>query len=483
MGKRVLRNHGKRRDCRNLVCVALCLCLILPLFGGCGREEESEVTVLRVANWEEYMDEGGWDEDEVIELEDGTEIIGDQSMVEDFEDWYYETYHKRVEVEYSTFGTNEDLYNQMTLGDTFDLVCPSEYMIMKLMTEDQVLPFSEEFWDESNENNYYAKGVSPYIRQRLADLEMDGESMANYAACYMWGVIGFVYNPEIISREEASDWNLLRNADYSKRVTTKDSVRDSYFAALGMLHQDAMLEEDFLAREDYAQALDQMMNDTSADTVNQVEEILSEVKDNVYSFETDSGKADLVTGKVAANFQWSGDAVYSMEQAAEDGVELEFAVPESCTNLWFDGWCLMKNGIGDDADKRQAAEAFVNFVSRPDNAVRNMYYVGYTSSISGGDSDVMFQYADWYYGAEIEGEDAVPEEELTEYPLGYFFGENPQDEDYVLLVEESMTQGGLYAQYPPQDVLAKSVVMAYFDQEANQRISRMWTNIRCFKLW
>ena len=90
--------------------------------------------VLRVCNWEEYIDLGDWDEEETIDLESG-DIIGENSMVEDFEEWYYETYGKKVAVEYSTFGTNEDLYNMLTLGDVYDLVCPSEYMFMKLMAE------------------------------------------------------------------------------------------------------------------------------------------------------------------------------------------------------------------------------------------------------------------------------------------------------------------------------------------------------------
>ena len=85
-------------------------------------------------------------------------------MVEDFEEWYLETYGIKVNVEYSTFGTNEDLYNMLTLGDEYDLVCPSEYMIMKLMAQGQLVPLSEEFFDTSDENNYYINGVSPYIR-------------------------------------------------------------------------------------------------------------------------------------------------------------------------------------------------------------------------------------------------------------------------------------------------------------------------------
>ena len=96
----------------------------------CAAEPVQEVT-LRVSNWEEYLDLGDWDEDEIIDL-DSDDIFGQNSMVDDFEEWYYETYGIKVNVEYSTFGTNEDLYNMLTLGDTFDLVCPSDYMIAKL---------------------------------------------------------------------------------------------------------------------------------------------------------------------------------------------------------------------------------------------------------------------------------------------------------------------------------------------------------------
>lgn len=122
-----------------------------------GQEEE---IVLRVSNWEEYIDLGGWDEEDTIDLDSG-DIFGEQSMIRDFEEWYYENYGVRVRVEYSTYGTNEDLYNMLTLGDTYDLVCPSEYMIMKLMTEDQLVPLSEDFFDAEDKNNYYINGVSP----------------------------------------------------------------------------------------------------------------------------------------------------------------------------------------------------------------------------------------------------------------------------------------------------------------------------------
>ena len=53
-------------------------------------KDEKEVT-LRICNWEEYIDLGDWDEEETIDLDSG-DIIGENTMMEDFTEWYYETY-------------------------------------------------------------------------------------------------------------------------------------------------------------------------------------------------------------------------------------------------------------------------------------------------------------------------------------------------------------------------------------------------------
>lgn len=449
----------------------------LFLLGGCrGQEEENEI-VLRIANWEEYIDEGGWDKEEAIELEDGTTVFGENSMLDDFEKWYEEKYGKKVRIEYSAFGTNEDMYNQMTLGDRFDLICPSEYMIMKLMKEKKLESFSDEFLDEKKEGNYYSEGVSPYIRDVFSNLTIDGNSLERYAAGYMWGVMGIVYNPKEVLEEDVKHWSVLLDERYKRRITMKDSVRDSYLVALGILHEKQLESKTFMQSANYKERLSSLLNDTSQTTVDKVEEILDAMRNNAYSLETDSGKADMVTGKVVANMQWSGDGAYTLDQAEEDGLELSYAVPDGCSNIWFDGFCLLKDGIAGDTEKKKAAEAFVNFLARPDNVVRNMYYVGYTSAIAGGDSDMILQYADWCFGAK-QGE-----EDTTEYSLAYFFTKSEEEREqkkYVLSVPKNQIKRQISAQYPAEDVLRRSAVMKYFGAEANQRISKMWINIRCF---
>lgn len=433
--------------------------------------------VLRVSNWEEYIDEGGWDEEELIEL-DSAEIIGENSMIEDFEEWYYETYGIRCTVEYSTFGTNEDLYNMLTIGDVFDLVCPSEYMLMKLMSEGMVEPLSDEFFDGDNELNYYTNGVSPYIRNIFETHDINGETWDRYMAGYMWGITGFVYNPDEVTEEEAATWKLFENTDYRRQITIKDNVRDSYFSSIGALRAELLTSEAFLNDPDYAMKLQDIMNDVSDETIAEVQDYLQMIRENMYSFETDSGKADMITGKVVANYQWSGDAVYAMDQAEEDDFYLNFAVPVESTNVYFDGWAMLKKGIAEDPAKKHAAEAFINFLSRPDNVVRNMYYIGYTSCVSGGEDSTIFEYLDWTYGAEED-----TEEEVVDYSVAHFFaGEDDDPEDFVLTVPEEQLGRQLSAQYPSEDVLHRASIMIYFDKEANEKINKMWINVRCFNL-
>lgn len=440
-----------------------------------GGQTENDTIVLRVCNWEEYIDEGGWEDDEVIDLDSG-DIFGENSMIQDFEQWYQDTYGKKVRVEYSTFGTNEELYSQLNLGNVYDLVCPSDYMIMKLLKENKLEPLSKDFFDTENENNYYVKGVSPYINGVFEENQIDGKPWVDYAAGYMWGITGMVYNPEEVTEEEASTWAILENPKFYRQVTIKDNVRDAYFPTLAILNRDQLLDPSFRNSANYEAQLSAIMNDTRKETIDEAEEKLKEIRANVYSFETDSGKADMVSGKVVANLQWSGDGVYALDQAEEDGFYLDWAVPEECTNLWFDGWVMLKSGIGQDAAKRQAAEAFINFLSRPDNAVRNMYYIGYTSAIAGGDSDVIFDYLDWTYGAEEDEEDTI------EYPVGYFFSGDNSDEDYVITAPAEQAHRQLSAQYPSEEEISRSAVMLYFDDEGNKNINQMWINVRCFNL-
>ena len=200
-----------------------------------------------------------------------------------------------------------------------------------------------------------------------------------------------------------------------------------------------------------------MMNDTSQETMNAVKRKLEAMRKNLYGLETDEGKNEVIAGRLDASFQWSGDAVYILDEAEAAGLELEYCIPDAASNIWFDGWVMLQGA------NTELATAFVNFLSRPDNVVRNMSYIGYTSCIAG---EEVYAYVEDTYSAEGDAETEL-------YDLSYFFGDG-----HYLTAEKSQLNRQLLAQYPSVSTIDRLVVMKNFDKKTNERANRMWNNIK-----
>ena len=428
--------------------------------------------VLKIANWAEYID--GGDEN--------------SPLLKEFESWYEEQTGKKIRVEYCVADDNEILYNMLKMGDHFDVVCPSEYMLMKLIAEGRVQKLPESFYDISNPINYYTQNVSPFILKTFSENYILGEAWKDYAAGYMWGTTGFVYNPALVNEQDVQTWSVFTNATYKHEITAKNNIRDTYFTGLAMHYDSELraLKADLSAGKitstAYKSELSRMMNDTSASTMNSVKEMLMQMTGNLYGFETDEGKNKMIVGDISINYQWSGDAVYIMDSAEygdeeepnEKTLLLNYAIPETVSNLWFDSWTLTK-----DCKDIEAATMFINFISRPDNVVKNMNYIGYTSCVG---SDTVFEdFVLNYYGAE-EGE-----EDTVSYDLNYYFNpnyvegdESTKSENYIFYTYSDQVKRQLFAQYPTEETLMRCVAMQYFDSDANTRANSMWSDITFF---
>lgn len=288
--------------------------------------------VLRIASWDEYIDMGG---------EESYYSADSLPIYEEFEAWYNQQHpDKPITVEYVALQDNETMYNKIKMGDQYDLLCPSEYMAMKLKSEDKLLAFDTSFFDPTIEGNYYAQNVSPYTESIFKQ-----QGLYEYIAGYMWGSTGFVYNPEKFgnsvteARQIMSSWSCLSNKACNRRITAKDNVRDSYFMGLGMYYEEELLALDPNS-PNYASILSEKMNDVKPETMNGVKELLVKARRNLYGLETDEGKTDVAAGRLDASYQWSGDAVYIMDEAEENDLMLEYSIPKSASNLWFDGWVM-----------------------------------------------------------------------------------------------------------------------------------------------
>ena len=259
-------------------------------------------------------------------------------------------------------------------------------------------------------------------------------------------------------------------------ASAKDSVRDTYVVGVMYLNKDKLLkikldyESGLLTDAEYNREISLIMNDTS--DIAGVERVLKKMKKNIFGFEVDNGKNDIVTGKIAINVAWSGDAVYSMDVAEEEEeVYLNYSVPKEGSNIWFDGWIMPKGA------NKELAQDFVNFLCQPEIAARNMDYIGYTTSIAG--DEVFDLVKEWY---------AVSEEEEGEYAdLTYFFGDTISPESKIdgkALVKVDVRGRQFDAQFPSEEVINRCAVMEDF-KEMNDDVLAMWENVKLgdFSIW
>ena len=300
---------------------------------------------LKIYNWADYIDE---------------------SVLDDFKVWYKEQTGDEVEIIYQLFDINEIMLAKIEKGkEDFDVVCPSEYIIERMLRNDMLLPIDKEFGQTPN----YLKNISPYIIECFNKIDGYGKNANDYAVGYMWGTTGMLYNTKYVTEEEASTWATLHNEKFEKKIFIKDAFRDVYSTILIYLRQQELAEG--------KTTLDALMYDSTDESIAEVEAFLKQAKKLVAGWEADFGKEMMTKEKAYINLSWSGDAVWAIEEAAEVGVSLNYVVPKEGSNVWFDGWVIPKYAVN-----TKAARYFINFMCRPDIAIRNMDEIGYVSVVA-----------------------------------------------------------------------------------------------------
>lgn len=430
--------------------------LLISAFSAAGADTEEEL-VLRVYNWQEYINDGT--------DEDGQKV--DPSVMELWEENYFSRTGQRVRVQYDTFETNETMLNTLRTGKTnYDLVCPSDYIIQKMLIETQSGTDEKimlEKYDLSQMPNY-TQNVSPYISSLF-----ERYGWTDYAVCYMWGSVGLLYNPEEVKEEDVRTWEILWNPDYKNVTTCKDTSRDAYVIGLLKVYADelranrAAYDSGEISGDELQSRTHEIVNRVDDDSIAKVEAALKEMKNNIYGFEVDSGKGDIVTGKINANVAWSGDAVYAMDLAQEeDDKYLNFVVPDEGSTVWFDGWVMPKGA------NTALAQDFINFMCDPKIAAMNVDFIGYTSAIAGDEIfDLML---DWY-----DDEDGEIDYDLTYFFEGTVSEDRLTDGRAIIRTNEKYRQ--LMAQYPDAQTTYRCGIMEdYGDQ--NEKVLSAWSKVK-----
>ena len=272
-------------------------------------------------------------DDKVVRVYNWGDYI-DPTVCDKFEE---ETGYKVI---YDMFDTNEDMYTKLVNSKTkYDVLFPSDYMTERMIDEDMLAEIN--FANVPN----YANVDSTY-----KDLSYDPDN--KYSIPYMWGTLGILYNKTMVS-EKPTSWNALWDEQYSQSIFMLNSQRDAIGATMMLLGYD--------------------LNCTDDDAIAQVKQKLVDQAPLVLAYLVDDYKDKMIAGEAALALAWQGDAVYCIDK----NPDLDYVIPEEGSNIFYDTVCIPKScGI------KAGAEAFINFLCRPDIAALNAAYIGYSTPIS-----------------------------------------------------------------------------------------------------
>ena len=377
------------------------------LLAGCSEDREH---ILKVYNWADYIAE---------------------ELIDEFEVWYEEQTGEPVKIIYQTFDINETMLSKIELGhEDYDVVCPSDYIIERMLANDLLLPLERDFGETPD----YIGNVAPYIVEKFNQIEGNGKNANDYSVGYMWGTVGLIYNPKYISDSEVKDWDVLKNPAYAGKVLMKDAFRDVYTALLIALNKEAINAGEKDIRT--------LPFDTSEESIKLVEDYLNSFKESVCGWEADFGKEQMTKELAWINLSWSGDAQWAIDEAADIGMELRYAIPQTGSAVWFDGWVIPKY-----AKNIKAARYFINFMCKPENALRNMDMTGYVSAI----------------GGEKILQNMTDPEEFDPIDVSYFFG--PQADS--VCINQVM--------YPEKNIIERCAMM---HDRGTEELLKMWSRVK-----
>ena len=306
--------------------LVLCAAMVLSLsflLSGCG--SSSKALTLNVYNWGEYISDGSDDS---------------LNTVKAFEEWYKAQYGTPVKVNYTTFASNEDMYAKLSAGAvSYDVIIPSDYMIARMISENMLLPLNFD-----NIPNY------KYIEDSFKGLYYDAEN--KYSVPYTYGVVGVIYNANVVDEADVGGWDLMWNDKYAGNILQFNNSRDAFATAQYKLGLDVNSTD----KSTWDEAL--------AELKKQAPLVKSYVMDEIYNM--------MESGEAAVSSYYAGDYFTMLDSAAES-VDLRFYYPER-TNYFVDAMC-----IPSCCQNKDLAEIFINYMLSEEPAIANAEYIYYAS--------------------------------------------------------------------------------------------------------
>lgn len=298
---------------KKMIALGLSALMTISLLTGCGSADKYPNGKVYVYNWGEYIDP---DTIKMFEEETGIQVV------------------------YDEFDTNETMYPKVEAGaSNYDVVCPSDYMIQKMIDNDLLQELN---WD--NLPNAKANIGAQYYEQSEAF-----DPGNRYSVPYCWGTVGILYNKTMVD-DPVTSWSILWDEKYADSILMQDSVRDLFMVGL--------------------KSLGYSMNSTDEKELNEAKDLLIEQKPLVQAYVIDQVRDKMIGNEAALGVIYSGEAIYTQRENSD----LEYVIPEEGTNVWIDSWVIPKN-----AENVENAEKFIDFMCRGDIALINFEFITYST--------------------------------------------------------------------------------------------------------
>ena len=283
---------------------------------------------------------GGWTNRKLIEFYERFATVVFENWGEYIDPEIIDLFEEEtgIDVIYEEFETNEIMYPKIQSGAiAYDVVCPSDYMIQRMIENDLLA-----------EINYDHIPNLKYIGDNYMKMSRQFDPENKYSVPYLWGTVGILYNKKMVD-EPVDSWGILWDKKYEDSILMQDSVRDAFAVALKYLGYS--------------------LNSTDLDELEAAKNLLIEQKPLVQAYVIDQVRDKMIGGEAALGVIYSGEALYCQQE----NPDLDYVIPKEGTNIWIDSWVIPKN-----AKNVENAEAFINFLCRPDIAKMNFDYITYS---------------------------------------------------------------------------------------------------------
>lgn len=227
-------------------------------------------------------------------------------------------------------------------GPAPDVLVPPDYAVRELSGEDRLLALDHTRLPNLRHLDSRFRHGRPHDPDCRVSMVKD------------WGTTGFMYRTDMLTEAPqswADFWSLA--ATYSGRVTVLDSPGEVVGAALKMRGRS--------------------YNAVDPEALAQARRDLLNLKPHLCAFETNY-RPLLTSGDVCLALGWNGDAAAVISQ----GVPIRYVVPTEGSQIWEDDWA-----IAAAAPHPEAAQAFLDFVLRPEVAAQEARYTRYATGNQG----------------------------------------------------------------------------------------------------